>query len=108
MIMQQVFGESYFDNYSVITGINGRGVNSGNINVQPLSDSRDGVDVNSYRRGPNYLVNVLKHEFGHGYSFLDVITLVIMNLMDQMIDGQRIGSMEKVHLTLLMFKTHKM
>ena len=65
------FGESYFDNYSVITGINGRGVNSGNINVQPLSDSRDGVDVNSYRRGPNYLVNVLKHEFGHGYSFLD-------------------------------------
>ena len=65
------FGEYYFDNYSVITGINGRGVNSGNINVQPLSDSRDGIDVNSYRRGPNYLVNVLKHEFGHGYSFLD-------------------------------------
>ena len=63
-------GDEYFDNYSVITGIDGRGVNSGNINIQPLRYTTDiNDDGTQYQAGPNYLLGVLKHEFGHGYLF---------------------------------------
>ncbi|MEL1227167.1 MAG: Ig-like domain-containing protein [Candidatus Neomarinimicrobiota bacterium] len=64
------FTEGYFDNYSVITGISGRGVNNGDVNIQPLLYASDINDAGTqYQTGPNYLLGVLKHEFGHGYLF---------------------------------------
>jgi len=62
------YTEGYFDNYSVITGISGRGVNNGDVNIQPLLYASDINDAGTqYQAGPNYLLGVLKHEFGHGY-----------------------------------------
>ena len=64
------YTEGYFDNYSVITGIRGRGVNNGDVNIQPLLYASDINDAGTqYQGGPNYLLGVLKHEFGHGYLF---------------------------------------
>jgi hypothetical protein len=67
-----IFGEGYFDNYSVITSKEGRGVNLGNLNIQPLLSAVDGVndEGTNYLYGPNRMLKTLKHEFGHGYQFL--------------------------------------
>ena len=64
------FSEGYFDNYSVITGISGRGVNMSNVNIQPLLFTSDiNAAGTRYQFGPNILLETLKHEFGHGYLF---------------------------------------
>ncbi len=62
------FEANYFDNYSVITGIDGRGVNLGNVNIQPLRTAANcNEGCTRYTAGPNGLLSTLKHEFGHGY-----------------------------------------
>lgn len=64
------FSDGYFDNYSVITGVDGRGVNRGNVNIQPLLFVSDiNAAGTQYQRGPNALLSTLKHEFGHGFLF---------------------------------------
>ena len=67
-----IFGEGYFDNYSVVTSKEGRGVNLGNLNIQPLLSAQDGINDagTAYLYGPNRMLKTLKHEFGHGYQFL--------------------------------------
>jgi len=68
---EAIFGENYFDNYSVVTSKEGRGVNLGNLNIQPLLSAQNGVDDEGYYLyGPNRLLQTLKHEFGHGYQGL--------------------------------------
>ena len=68
---ESIFGSGYFDNYSVITSKEGRGVNLGNLNIQPLLSAQDGVgDDNRYLYGPRRMLQTLKHEFGHGYQYL--------------------------------------
>ena len=62
------FGADYFDNYSVVTGIPGRGVNRGNVNIQTLATAANcNEGCQQYTQGPNGLLATLKHEFGHGY-----------------------------------------
>lgn len=50
---------------SIITSLDGRGVNLGSVNVQPLTES-----TNGNFSGPNRLLRTLKHEFGHAFQEL--------------------------------------
>ena len=65
--VNQFFEEGYFDNYSIITAKRGRGVNSGNVNIQTLVNSEDGFCSGQWCYGPRDMLATLKHEFGHGY-----------------------------------------
>ena len=53
------------DSISIITSLDGRGVNRGNVNVQPLLGATNG----SFD-GPNAMLKTLKHEFGHAFQIL--------------------------------------
>ena len=53
------------DSISIITGVEGRGVNLGSVNVQPLL----GVSNGDFS-GPNRMLKTLKHEFGHAFQIL--------------------------------------
>ena len=55
------------DYTSVITGVEGRGVNLGSTNVQPLLNE---IGENPQFGTPNYTMSVLKHEFGHAFMRL--------------------------------------
>jgi hypothetical protein len=55
------------DYISVITGVSGRGVNLGNINIQPLVNN---PAENTYFGTANFTLAVLKHEFGHAFMNL--------------------------------------
>ena len=59
------FAEVSVDAISIITGLDGRGVNLGRVNVQPLLGSLNGTFA-----GPNRMLKTLKHEFGHAFKFL--------------------------------------
>ena len=50
---------------SIITSLDGRGVNLGSVNVQPLTES-----TNGNFSGLNRLPRTLKHEFGHAFQEL--------------------------------------
>ena len=50
---------------SIITGLEGRGVNFGDVNIQPLLGESNG----SFG-GPNRMLKTLKHEFGHAFQYL--------------------------------------
>ena len=66
--VEQFFEENYFDNYSIITGKDGRGVNGGNANIQQIATEQDGIcSGNVYCKGPRNMLKTFKHEFGHGY-----------------------------------------
>ena len=53
------------DSISIITSLDGRGVNRGSVNVQPLLGS-----ANGNFEGPNAMLKTLKHEFGHAFQIL--------------------------------------
>jgi len=59
------FSNLSIDAISIITALDGRGVNLGTVNVQPLLGVVDG----SFS-GPNRLLKTLKHEFGHAFQRL--------------------------------------
>ena len=59
------FSNVTIDAISIITGLDGRGVNLGTVNVQPLLGVADGSFA-----GPNRLLKTLKHEFGHAFQSL--------------------------------------
>jgi len=65
--VNQFFPANYFDNYSIITGKNGRGVNGGNANIQNIDTTEDGLCGSTYCKGPRLMLKTLKHEYGHGY-----------------------------------------
>ncbi len=65
--VNQFFPEGYFDNYSIITGKSGRGVNGGEANIQNLATVENGDCGGVYCKGPRSVLKTLKHEFGHGY-----------------------------------------
>jgi hypothetical protein len=65
--VNKFFPANYFDNYSIITGKTGRGVNGGNANIQHIGTTEDGICGDVYCSGPRRMLKTLKHEFGHGY-----------------------------------------
>jgi hypothetical protein len=65
--VNKFFAPNYFDNFSIVTGKEGRGVNGGNANIQHIATTENGICGQFYCRGPRAMLKTFKHEFGHGY-----------------------------------------